>query len=61
MRIAIAAVLGLFLAANLAGCGGASIPAPPANATPGPPPGTMPEMLRVKKGAGPTDRPSNQL
>lgn len=40
MRLALAAVLGLFVASTLIGCGGSSIPAPPNNAKPGPPPGT---------------------
>jgi hypothetical protein len=40
MRLALAAVLSLFVASTLTGCGGASIPAPPSDAKPGPPPGT---------------------
>jgi hypothetical protein len=40
MRFTIAALLGLLLTANLAGCGGASIPEPPSDAKEGPPPGT---------------------
>jgi hypothetical protein len=52
MRIAIAAVLGLFVAANLAGCGGATIPTPPSNAQAGPPPGTSSEWTKVSKNPG---------
>jgi hypothetical protein len=55
MRIAIAAVLGLTLAANLAGCGGATIPTPPDNAKLGPPPGYSPELAKgPKEGAAST-------
>jgi len=48
MRLLIASVCGLFLAATLAGCGGATIPSPPENAKPGPPPGTSEDMVKVK-------------
>jgi hypothetical protein len=53
MRLPIAALAGLFLAATLPGCGAsATIPAPPSNATTGPPPGTSPEMAKAPKNAG---------
>jgi hypothetical protein len=48
MRLLIGSICGLFLAATIAGCGGVTIPAPPANAKPGPPPGTSDEMVKVK-------------
>ena len=48
MRIAIAALLGLFLTATLIGCGGgATIPAPPENAKAGPPPGTSADLTKA--------------
>jgi len=50
MRPPIAALAGMFLSANLLGCGAsATIPQPPANEKPGPPPGTSPEMTDTKK------------
>ena len=49
MRLLIASVCGLFLAASLAGCGGATIPSAPDNAKPGPPPGTSEDMFKVKE------------
>jgi hypothetical protein len=49
MRLLIASVCGLFLAASLAGCGGATIPSPPENAKPGPPPGSSDEVVKVKE------------
>ena len=45
------AVAGLFMASIGFGCGGAAIPEPPANAKPGPPPGTSPEMTNTGKDA----------
>jgi hypothetical protein len=54
MRPSITALAGLFLSATLLGCGGATIPEPPASQTSGgPPPGSSPEMTTVKKGATP--------
>ena len=49
MRLLIASVCGLFLAATLPGCGGATIPTPPENAKPGPPPGTSEDIVKVKE------------
>jgi hypothetical protein len=49
MRLLIAPLCGLFLAATLAGCGGVTIPTPPENAKPGPPPGTSDDMVKVKE------------
>jgi hypothetical protein len=55
MRLPIAALAVLFLAATLPGCGGsATIPAPPSNVAAGPPPGSSPEMARAPKNAGGT-------
>ena len=48
-RLLIASLCGLFLAATLAGCGGATIPSPPENAKPGPPPGTSDDFVKVKE------------
>ena len=48
-RSLIVAVAGLFMASSSLGCGGAGIPEPPANAQPGPPPGTSPEMTTTGK------------
>ena len=51
MRFKIVATLALFLAANLAGCGGSAIPEPASDAKAGPPPGTSDAPLKkgVKK------------
>ena len=49
MRFAIALMCGCFLTTAMAGCGGASIPAPPENAKAGPPPGTSDDMVKVKE------------
>ena len=49
MRPAKTALFGLFVAATLAGCGGATIPTPPQNATFTPPPGGSPEMIKATK------------
>jgi hypothetical protein len=50
-RLLITSLCGLFLAATLAGCGGVTIPTPPDNAKPGPPPGTSDDMVKVKEKA----------
>ncbi len=49
MRFLIVAVCGLFLASAGLGCGGVSVPLPPENAKPGPPPGTSPDMTKAVK------------
>ena len=49
MRTAISAVLGLFLASTLLGCGGATIPEPPGNAKGGPPPGASADLTKIEK------------
>ena len=46
MRFATAVLCGLFLTANLVGCGGATIPGPPDNAKAGPPPGTSDNAIK---------------
>lgn len=51
MRSLVVAFCGLFVMATLLGCGAAAIPDPPANAKPGPPPGTSPEMIKSEKDA----------
>ena len=52
MRLAIAALCGLFLAATLAGCGGSGTSAtPPAEAKAGPPPGAPGDMTKLAKDA----------
>jgi hypothetical protein len=48
-RLLIASLCGWFLAANLAGCGGVTIPTPPEGAQPGPPPGTSDDIVKVKE------------
>ncbi|WP_435011471.1 hypothetical protein P12x_002783 [Tundrisphaera lichenicola] len=56
MRFAIALLCGLFATATLVGCGGATIPEPPANAKAGPPPGTSDDMVKVKEKEKPKRR-----
>jgi hypothetical protein len=51
MRPAIVALLGWFLLANLAGCGGTSIPEPPSDAKAAPPPGASAASEAWKKTA----------
>ena len=62
MRSATAIVLGLVVGIPLAGCGGAAaLPEPPANAQPGPPPGTSVEWSKAGKDTKATGKPSNQF
>jgi len=49
MRFWIVAVCGLFVATSGFGCGGTTIPTPPADAKAGPPPGTSPDMTKFAK------------
>ena len=51
MRFWIVALTGLFVATAGFGCGGATIPTAPADAKPGPPPGTPPDMSKFAKDA----------
>ena len=49
MRALIVSLCGLFLMASMAGCGSATIPSPPDNAKPGPPPGASADLVKAKE------------
>lgn len=58
MRFAIAALCGLFLTANLAGCSGTTNSSAPENAKPGPPPGTSDDWSKGSAKKKNAERPS---